>query len=1132
MPASLSSPRFVGREHELGQIAVALERARLGSRSSVLVAGTGGLGASRLLSETERRLADLPEPYLVLRGQAYAPRSGDPYDAVASALRRGLEGLADEQVPDVVGPFAEVLVRLLPSQRARFDALGLLPERPLVVATERRQTRMLEAIVGVLRRLGQDRLVVLMLEDLQHADAGTRALAGLLGRTVGPERLCTLATYQPDALTRDHPLRSTLTAIADGARPVEQLELQPLDRDELAELLEALEGERPSAAALLLVTERSRGNPLVAEEFIAARRELSSAALAGSLGRLVAARLTRRSAACRQVLEILAVAAEPLTVDELRIVAAGQAAAPAAVRRPPVAPRPPSLQQELAGGIAEALESGFVVRGTAARPGAEERPLALRHELIGAAIVADLVPGLRQRHHVALAALRRSRPSVAAQHLLAAHELAAARAAATEAGALADAADSGGDALALYDLALELGDVSIVRDGSPARVDGAEDGGLPGAVMSPPQPGPGPGPAPRGPASPASVGSAAVVAAPALTAPAPGMTAAGITAPPIAAAARPGSASPAELEQAELLARAADAAFAAGEPQRAVSLGEAAIAIEERQRNRLRLGLLWERLGHYRRLVGDHDGAVAAHRRAVDLIPTEPSRERARALATLAQIRMIEGIFSEAERLARQAAGVAEEVGEPAVAELVHARCTQAVVQAWGNEPERGIDELRAVIELALRVGAVDDLFRAYANLTTALDLVGRREEAVVIANEGMAEAERLGLANVHGWFLAANAADSLFALGRWAEARAASITALEVRPTELGPLNPLLNLATVEIETNAGELAGRVLGRLLLELETVDDVQFTVLASQAAASYALWQDDIVEARRAAGRGWERVQKTEDWVQIVRMAQSVLEVAAAGVRSARSDAGSLATARDRARPVLALASAAVARSGVDETAGTRREVDALLATARAYQGRLDGRDDPAAWAAVADQWSAVGDPYRAAKARWRQAEAILGRHRGRAARAEARDPLVAAATAALSLGARPLLRAIAELAERALITLPPEIGERLAEGGASGWPPEPVAAESSELVRGFVGAGQPTRTNTFGLSAREREVLALIAEGLTNPEIGQRLFITRKTVGVHVSNILAKLGVSGRVEAAAVAIRLGLTERA
>ena len=80
------------------------------------------------------------------------------------------------------------------------------------------------------------------------------------------------------------------------------------------------------------------------------------------------------------------------------------------------------------------------------------------------------------------------------------------------------------------------------------------------------------------------------------------------------------------------------------------------------------------------------------------------------------------------------------------------------------------------------------------------------------------------------------------------------------------------------------------------------------------------------------------------------------------------------------------------------------------------------------------------------------------------------------------------------------------------------------------MALGLVGAA-PERRDTFGLSPREREVLGLIALGRTNREIGDRLFISQKTVGVHVGNILAKLGVSGRVEAAAVAIRLGHTER-
>ena len=98
--------------------------------------------------------------------------------------------------------------------------------------------------------------------------------------------------------------------------------------------------------------------------------------------------------------------------------------------------------------------------------------------------------------------------------------------------------------------------------------------------------------------------------------------------------------------------------------------------------------------------------------------------------------------------------------------------------------------------------------------------------------------------------------------------------------------------------------------------------------------------------------------------------------------------------------------------------------------------------------------------------------------------------------------------------------LPPAASPPIA-GGAR----RPAASGGRERGR------RPAADTLRAVATREREVLALIAQGRTNREIGDRLFISQKTVGVHVGNILAKLGVSGRVEAAAVAIRLGLTRR-
>jgi DNA-binding CsgD family transcriptional regulator len=109
-------------------------------------------------------------------------------------------------------------------------------------------------------------------------------------------------------------------------------------------------------------------------------------------------------------------------------------------------------------------------------------------------------------------------------------------------------------------------------------------------------------------------------------------------------------------------------------------------------------------------------------------------------------------------------------------------------------------------------------------------------------------------------------------------------------------------------------------------------------------------------------------------------------------------------------------------------------------------------------------------------------------------------------------------------------------GAPLAHGGGDDGPHgEPISSREGVHVsdgEGIAAAFAPQdgtkKKEAFGLSRREIEVLALIAEGRTNREIGERLFISQKTVGVHVGNILAKLGASGRVEAAMVAIRLEL----
>ncbi len=157
---------------------------------------------------------------------------------------------------------------------------------------------------------------------------------------------------------------------------------------------------------------------------------------------------------------------------------------------------------------------------------------------------------------------------------------------------------------------------------------------------------------------------------------------------------------------------------------------------------------------------------------------------------------------------------------------------------------------------------------------------------------------------------------------------------------------------------------------------------------------------------------------------MARMASTYLEVEADIAVDAhrRRDFAALATARERSMPVILRAEAVVRACGVSPKSGSRQQADLAIRTARAFRCRLEGRDDPATWKALAADWQELGDPYESGRARWREAEALLDQAHGRSTRTVAREPLVAAAEAAYKLGAWPLLRSVAELARRAMIT--------------------------------------------------------------------------------------------------------------
>jgi DNA-binding CsgD family transcriptional regulator/tetratricopeptide (TPR) repeat protein len=569
-------------------------------------------------------------------------------------------------------------------------------------------------------------------------------------------------------------------------------------------------------------------------------------------------------------------------------------------------------------------------------------------------------------------------------------------------------------------------------------------------------------------------------------------------------------------------------------------------------------------LGRASRALGDHDRALAEHRRAASIVPGEVSYLRAWVLASLAQTLMLLGHFVEAERIGRQAVEISRAVGEEARGIEAHALCTVGVAQAWGAEGDAGIARLQEALGLARELDDPDAAFRASLNLTTALALFGRRDEAIEVTRDAIERARADGLEAAYGNSLRGNIAEALFNAGRWAEARDTIRTALEWSPDAVAFADASVTAAMLEVETSVDERAASLLGWRPLEIGHAPDPQLEVPATRAAASFALWRGDVADARRAVERGWALVRRAEDWALAARMAATYLEVQAAVAADARERHAlpEVSGARQRAKRVLGEAESVMRSSGVAPGSASRHEADANLATARAFAARLEGRDDPVLWDAAAQGWERAGEPYQVARARWRQAEAALPGRDARVARAAARGPLLEAVRIARELGARPLLRELTNLAGRALINLPdvsvaersptgvmaPEITAAASDGARARPGPAARAGTIGEPISSRVDASQaapePSTSGiaaafapedgsdrpreAFGLSRREREVLALIAEGRTNREIGERLFISQKTVGVHVGNILAKLGASGRVEAAMVAIRLEL----
>jgi DNA-binding NarL/FixJ family response regulator len=558
---------------------------------------------------------------------------------------------------------------------------------------------------------------------------------------------------------------------------------------------------------------------------------------------------------------------------------------------------------------------------------------------------------------------------------------------------------------------------------------------------------------------------------------------------------------PADTDAAALYHEGALAAMVSGHNERSVALARAAVDRLDPERDLERWAAASQRLARAAWIFGGLDEALERlGTTAATLGKKGPSPTRARVLAAIAGAQMLQGDHPKAIATATTAIEEARSTG----ARLAegHALNTLGTSTAMIGGCADGLPMLREGFAIARASNDVDDTGRGFANLSSTLLICGEREESFTVAVEGIAWARSVGASGGYGRFIATNAVDAAIQLGRWDEAQSIIDEVLVGHPEGANRISMASVVGPFYVHRGLLDEAAPLLedGRALVD--PLAEAQFTGQMYVGLVELALVTGRLDDAISLADEGIERVDRTSD-----RYYQTELRSLATRAQADRAE--SARASRDGGAAAEAVA---IAISHRDALRGWLNEMDGqayggILATDAAIAAgevrRAEGIADPDAWRAAVAIADAGGNAWRRAYARYRLAEALLI---ARSPRRDAVGALSDASAHAKALGAQPLLRSIEALARRSRIDIPS------AEADA---PPD--GAEST-----------PPSSDDHGLTAREREVLALLVEGHTNKRIAEQLFISESTAGVHVSNILGKLGVTSRTEAATVAARLGL----
>jgi DNA-binding CsgD family transcriptional regulator/tetratricopeptide (TPR) repeat protein len=542
----------------------------------------------------------------------------------------------------------------------------------------------------------------------------------------------------------------------------------------------------------------------------------------------------------------------------------------------------------------------------------------------------------------------------------------------------------------------------------------------------------------------------------------------------------------------DLRTRAAECSILLGDATTAVALInealESVVPVNERV-------ALYERLGHCHFLAGDGDASRAAYAEAIRLLPdNDISTLAARVYAGFglmaacwSWLEIADEVCDHALRLARKT-GARREIGT-----VLNAL---GVTAASRGDADRGASLLTQSLAIAREEEDPHSLAVAYVNLGYMLSVSDRLDEGMTLCREGIVELDRYGLDRQYGSFLLSNTASALVRTGRLDDAHELVAKALGRQPQGNVAAPTLLiaarlNLARGDLRT-AREQCAQARAQIQSDKAPVSWLRQII---ETATEVELWSANPEAAFDLVEEGLAAIDGTHE----SRFGSALISL---GLRSLADQAAIRRDPESRGRQA-AEASGLISRLSVlVELFGPDVSPDnqCLHLASKAESARIQDAPSPALWAAAAEGWAKLRQPFPAAYARWREAEALLTA--GVSVRST--KALRSAHADALALGASRLVAEVEALASWYRLELPQ--------------PVDPADAECAP----------PRDAGLHQLTVREREVLVAVAAGHSNKEIAETLFISTKTASVHVSNILRKLDVRRRQDAARIAHRLGM----